>query len=45
MMEHPDGRKTVVPVHGNEELGPGLLHKILSSAGITRQELLRLLKS
>ena len=26
--KHPDGRRTVVPVHGNEELGTGLLNKI-----------------
>lgn len=26
---HPDGRKTVVPIHGNEELGKGLLIEIL----------------
>ena len=26
---HPDGRRTVVPVHGNEDLGPGLLNEIL----------------
>ncbi|MBI2660462.1 type II toxin-antitoxin system HicA family toxin [Candidatus Woesearchaeota archaeon] len=25
---HPDGRKTVVPVHGDEELGKGLLLEI-----------------
>lgn len=23
--KHPDGRRTVVPVHGNEDMGPGLL--------------------
>ncbi|MCX6592205.1 MAG: type II toxin-antitoxin system HicA family toxin [Acidobacteria bacterium] len=28
-MAHPDGRKTVVPVHSGEVLGPGLLSKIL----------------
>ena len=35
---HPDGRKTVVPVHGNEELGKGLLLEILKQIKITRDE-------
>ncbi len=26
---HADGRKTTVPVHGNEPIGPGLLNKII----------------
>jgi len=26
---HPDGRKTSVPVHGNEPIGQGLLNKII----------------
>lgn len=25
---HPDGRRTTIPVHGNEELGKGLLLEI-----------------
>ena len=28
-MRHPDGRRTVVPVHTGETIGPGLLSKIL----------------
>ena len=28
-MQHPDGRRTVVPVHAGEIIGPGLLSKIL----------------
>ena len=35
---HIDGRRTVVPVHGNEDLGPGLLLEILKQIGITREE-------
>jgi predicted RNA binding protein YcfA (HicA-like mRNA interferase family) len=27
-LKHPDGRKVVVPIHSNEEIGPGLLFKI-----------------
>lgn len=36
---HTDGRRTVVPVHSGEVIGPGLLHKILSDAEITPEEL------
>lgn len=28
-LKHKDGRRTVVPVHGSETIGPGLLKKIL----------------
>ena len=34
---HPDGRKTVVPLHGNEELGIGLVKEILKQAMISRE--------
>lgn len=37
--KHSDGRATVVPVHGNEDLGPGLLLAILRQIGLTRLEL------
>lgn len=33
-LSHPDGRSTVVPVHGGETIGPGLFHKILSDAEV-----------
>ena len=36
--KHLDGRRTVVPVHGNEDLGPGLLTAILKQIKITREE-------
>ena len=32
-----DGRKTVVPVHGNEELGTGLIKEILKQSRISRE--------
>ena len=35
---HPDGRKTVVPVHGDEELGKGLLLEILKQIKLSREE-------
>ncbi len=33
---HSDGRKTVVPVHGNEKLGKGLLNEILKQIKLNR---------
>ena len=42
-LEHPDGRKTTVPVHGKETLGPGILLKILRDVDMTRDDLLKLL--
>ena len=42
-LRHKDGRTTVVPVHSGETLGPGLIGKILRDAGLTREELQRLL--
>lgn len=34
---HPDGRKTVVPVHGNEDLSIGLIKEILKQSRISRE--------
>jgi len=42
-IEHPDGRRTTVPVHGKETLGPGILLKILRDVEMTRDGLLELL--
>ena len=36
-LTHPDGRKTTVPVHGAEIIGPGLLSKILRDADLARE--------
>lgn len=33
-LRHPDGRATVVPVHPGEEVGRGLLRKIIRDAGV-----------
>jgi len=38
---HPSGRRLSVPRH--RELGRGLLRSLISDAGLTRQEFLRLL--
>ncbi|MBS3138450.1 type II toxin-antitoxin system HicA family toxin [Candidatus Woesearchaeota archaeon] len=39
---HPDGRKTTIPVHANEDLGKGLLLEILQQIKIDREEYDRL---
>mgnify|MGYP002278355559 CR=1 FL=1 len=40
--KHSDGRITVIPYHSGEEIGPGLLNKIIKKdLGITREEFLR----
>ena len=36
--KHLDGRRTVVPVHGNEDLGIGLLNAILKQVKMSREE-------
>ena len=33
-LQHPDGRRTVVPIHSDETIGPGLLNKILKDAEV-----------
>ncbi len=38
VFQHPDGRRTVVPVHGNENIGKGLLRHILKQVGLNREE-------
>ena len=43
ILKRDDGRMTVVPVHGGEEIGRGLLSRILKDAGLTREEYLELL--
>jgi predicted RNA binding protein YcfA (HicA-like mRNA interferase family) len=36
-----EGRTTVIPMHGDEEIGPGLLLQILSDTGIDPKDLRR----
>lgn len=43
VLRHDDGRMTVVPVHGKEQIGPGLLAKILRDCDIGRDEVHELL--
>ncbi|WP_416274590.1 type II toxin-antitoxin system HicA family toxin [Lamprobacter sp.] len=37
-IRHADGRKTVVPVHSGESIGPGLLAKILRDCEISKDQ-------
>jgi predicted RNA binding protein YcfA (HicA-like mRNA interferase family) len=41
--KHFDGRRTVVPIHGNEKLGKGLLREILKQIKLTKEEFVELL--
>jgi len=38
LLQHPDGRRTVVPVHTGETIGPGLLSKILKDVEMEPEE-------
>ena len=38
-LQHPDGRRTVVPVHRGEAIGRGLLAEILRDCDVSREEL------
>ncbi len=42
-LRHSDGRATVIPVHGKENIGIGLLYKILKDCELTTNEFLNLL--
>ncbi len=40
--KHPDGRRTTVPHHSGEEIGPGLLNKIIKKdLMINREEFMK----
>lgn len=38
MLVHPDGRTTIVPIHPSQEIGPGLLRKIVRDAGVSMED-------
>ena len=42
-LRHSDGRSTVIPVHRNEVLGPGITAQILKDCEISPEELGRLI--
>ena len=37
-LQHSDGRRTVVPVHSGETIGPGLLNKILKDVEVEAED-------
>jgi predicted RNA binding protein YcfA (HicA-like mRNA interferase family) len=43
-LKHPDGRATVVPIHAGEDVGRGLLGRILRDADLSREAFLQLLR-
>jgi predicted RNA binding protein YcfA (HicA-like mRNA interferase family) len=43
-MKHPEGRVVTVPVHPGQDVGRGLLRKVLRDAELTRDEFMALLK-
>ena len=45
ILKNSSGKVTVVPVHSNEIIGPGLLAKILADCEIKKEELIKLLSS
>lgn len=44
ILRHSDGRRTVIPVHSGETIGPGLLAKILRDCQLNVEELESLLR-
>jgi predicted RNA binding protein YcfA (HicA-like mRNA interferase family) len=44
ILKRDDGRVTVVPIHRGEEIGRGLLSKIIKDVGLTKEEFLKLLQ-
>jgi len=40
---HPDGRRTTIPFHAGQDVGRGLLRKILKDIELTPEELRQLL--
>ncbi|MBI4126279.1 MAG: type II toxin-antitoxin system HicA family toxin [Deltaproteobacteria bacterium] len=44
ILKHPDGRTTVVPMHRGEDLGRGLLRKIMRDADMLPEEFLRFVR-
>lgn len=43
ILRHPDGRRAVVPYHGNRDVKPGVLHSIIRQAGISPEEFKKLI--
>jgi predicted RNA binding protein YcfA (HicA-like mRNA interferase family) len=43
-LKHKDGRFTVIPAHSNEDLGPGIIMKILKDCELTKENFRKLLE-
>jgi predicted RNA binding protein YcfA (HicA-like mRNA interferase family) len=43
-LRHEDGRRTVVPLHSGEIIGPGLLSKILRDCQVSGDDISKLLR-
>lgn len=43
ILKHKDGRMTVIPVHSNEIIGPGLFLKILDNCELKKEDFIKLL--
>ena len=44
-MRHPDGRTKIIAVHPSEDIGKGMIRKIINDAKITREEWLEFVSS
>ncbi len=44
-MRHPDGRTTLITVHPGEDIGKGMIRKIINDAKITREDWLELIET
>jgi predicted RNA binding protein YcfA (HicA-like mRNA interferase family) len=45
VLKHADSRLTVIPVHPGEEIGRGLLNKIIEDTGLPKEEFIKLLEN
>jgi predicted RNA binding protein YcfA (HicA-like mRNA interferase family) len=45
VLKHIDGRLTVVPVHPGEDIGTGLLYKIIKDTGLSKEEFIKVLET
>ncbi|MCK4730807.1 MAG: type II toxin-antitoxin system HicA family toxin [Candidatus Aenigmarchaeota archaeon] len=43
-LRHPDGRRTVIPIHPTEKMDRSLLRKIIKEIELTREEFIKLLE-
>lgn len=44
ILRYPDGRRAVVPYHGNRDVKQGVLRSIVKQAGLTVEEFVELLQ-